>query len=79
MPIVSNRPAALATSALVPTPSVEETSTGWRYRSLKNPAENSPPKPPMSPMTSGRYVERTCSLMRLTASSPAVMSTPASA
>ncbi len=29
-PIVSNRPVAWAISALVPTPSVEETSTGWR-------------------------------------------------
>ena len=38
---------------------------------------NSPPKPPMSPMTSGRNVERTLSLMRSTASSPAAMSTPA--
>ena len=38
---------------------------------------NSPPKPPMSPMTSGRKVERTWSLMRSTASSPAAMSTPA--
>ena len=37
---------------------------------------NSPPKPPMSPMTSGRKVERTLSLMRSTASSPAAMSTP---
>src|SRR5688500_20403518 len=33
----------------------------------------------MSPMTSGRIVERTCDLMRSTASSPAAMSTPASA
>src|SRR3954468_9010387 len=32
----------------------------------------------MSPMTSGRYVERTSSLIASTASSPAVMSTPAS-
>ena len=30
MPIVSNRPAARATIALVPTPSVDDTSTGWR-------------------------------------------------
>ena len=38
-----------------------------------------PPKPPMSPTTSGRNVERTCSLMSSTAFSPAAMSTPASA
>src|SRR5687768_1416712 len=33
----------------------------------------------MSPITSGRMVDRTCDLMRSTASSPAEMSTPASA
>ena len=40
---------------------------------------NSPPKPPMSPTTSRRNVDRTCSLMSSTAFSPAAMSTPASA
>src|SRR5687767_13162623 len=76
-PMVANRPAARATSALVPTPSVELTKTGSRYRSCGK--AKSPPKPPMSPMTSGRIVDRTCDLMRSTASSPAAMSTPASA
>src|SRR3954451_4382417 len=38
---------------------------------------NRPPKPPMSPMTSGRNVERTWLVMRRTADSPAPMSTPA--
>ena len=38
---------------------------------------NSPPNPPMSPMTSGRNVDRTLALMRSTASSPAEMLTPA--
>ena len=40
-------------------------------------SSNRPPNPPMSPMTSGRKVERTLALMRSTASSPASMSTPA--
>src|SRR3954447_1039593 len=75
MPMVVKRPAAWATRALVPTPSVEDTRIGSRYR-LGSKA-NSPPKPPMSPTTSGRNVERTRSLMRATASSPAVMLTPA--
>ena len=57
MPMVSSRPAWRATRALVPTPSVDETSTGWRY--LAGSKANSPPKPPMSLMTSGRKVERT--------------------
>ena len=76
MPIVSNRPVACAINALVPTPSVDDTSTGLRYRWLAK--AKSPPNPPMSPMTSGRNVERTLSLMRSTAASPAAMSTPAS-
>ena len=40
------------------------------------PRANSPPKPPMSPTTSGRKVERTCALISSTAFSPAAMSTP---
>ena len=70
-----DRPAACATSAFVPTPSVEDTSTGCRNRWAGN--SNKPPKPPMSPITSGRNVERTLALMRSTASSPAAMLTPA--
>ena len=50
--MVPSRPVAWATSALVPTPSVELTSTGSRKREA--PRANKPPKPPMSPMTSGR-------------------------
>ena len=46
--------------------------------SLNAAAENSPPKPPMSPMTSGRYVERTASRIPSTARAPSSMSTPAS-
>src|SRR3954454_24409955 len=74
-PIVSKRSAACATSAFVPTPSVDDTSTGCLYRSLSS--ANRPPKPPMSPMTSRRNVWRTRSLMRWTASSPFVIETPA--
>ena len=75
MPIVVKRPVARATIALVPTPSVDDTSTGSLYRSLGN--AKSPPKPPMSPMTSGRKVLRTLSLIRRTASSPSERLTPA--
>src|SRR5579885_443356 len=61
--------------ALVPTPSVELTSTGWRYRAVSK--AKAPPKPPMPPSTSGRAVEATTRLIRSTAASPAAMSTPA--
>ena len=66
-----------AMSDFVPTPSVDETSSGCSKGWASN--ANRPPKPPMSPMTSGRNVERTCCLMSSTAFSPAAMSTPASA
>src|SRR5438270_8788003 len=75
MPMVVKRPVDWATRALVPTPSVEDTRMGSRYR--PGSKAKSPPKPPMSPTTSGRNVERTRSLMRATASSPAAMLTPA--
>ena len=52
-------------------------STGCSKRWAGN--WNRPPKPPMSPMTSGRNVDRTWALMRSTAASPASMSTPAPA
>ena len=68
--MVSNRPTAWATSALVPTPSVPATSTGWRYRPVSR--ANSPPKPPRPPSTSGRRVEATSGLIRSTARSPAL-------
>src|SRR5438270_5304728 len=38
---------------------------------------NRPPNPPMSPMTSGRNVDRTWLVILRTAASPAPMSTPA--
>src|SRR5438270_10991831 len=75
MPMVVKRPVDWATRALVPTPSVEDTRMGSRYRCGSK--ANTPPKPPMSPTTSGRNVARTRSLMRATASSPAAMLTPA--
>ena len=75
--MVSKRPVAWAISALVPTPSVDDTSTGSRYDEAAK--RNRPPNPPISPMTSGRKVERTWDLISSTAFSPAAMSTPASA
>ena len=74
-PIVSKRPTAVATFALVPTPSVDDTSTGSRY--FDGSKRNRPPNPPMSPSTSGRNVERTASLIASTAASPAPIETPA--
>ena len=62
-------------SDFVPTPSVDETRIGSRMPRGSN--AKSPPNPPMSPTTSGRSVDRTCSLMSSTARSPAPMSTPA--
>ena len=74
-PIESNRPTAVATLALVPTPSVDDTRTGSAY--FAGSKRNSPPNPPMSPITSGRKVERTSALMASTAASPAPIETPA--
>ena len=50
MPIVSRRFASRAISDFVPTPSVEDTSSGSSY--CFQSTANSPPKPPMSPTTS---------------------------
>ena len=60
----------------LPTPSVPETSSGSAM-SLAAAMLNRPPKPPMSPTTSGRYVECTVSLMASTARAPSAVSTPA--
>src|SRR5688572_11309962 len=75
MPTVSWRLAMNATFSLLPTPSVDETSTGSRY-----PAgtRTNPANPPMPPRTSGRWVDFARGTIRRTASSPASMSTPAS-
>ena len=76
MPIVSKRPVATATSSFVPTPSVEDTSTGSRY---PDGTATSEPNEPMSASTSGRNVDRASGASRRTASSPASMETPAAA
>ena len=67
-----------ATFSFVPTPSVPLTSSGSAM-SLAAAMENSPPKPPMSPTTSGRYVSCTTPLMASTARAPSAVSTPACA
>src|SRR5437899_2118598 len=74
MPTLSWRPARKATLSLLPTPSVDETSTGWRnFGGILTKAA----KAPMPPSTSGRDVVRASGTIRRTASSPASMSTPA--
>jgi len=75
MPTVSWRPNANASFSLVPTPSVPDTSTGWRYFLG---TRHSAPKPPIPASTSGRRVRRANGLMASTSASPASMSTPAS-
>ena len=76
MPTVSCLLKAKASLSLVPTPSVDETSTG----SLMLPISglNRPPNPPMSEMTPLVCVRCTRCLMRATRSLPAWISTPAS-
>ena len=76
MPTVPCLPASWATLSFVPTPSVPETSSGSAM-SLAAAMLNKPPNPPMSPTTSGRYVECTVSLMASTARAPSAVSTPA--
>ena len=77
MPTVSWRPVKKAIFSLVPTPSVEPTKTGWRMVSVFK--ENSPPNPPISPMTPGVLVAFTNGLMAEMNRSPLSMSTPAPA
>src|SRR3954471_21310359 len=74
IPTVSHRWSAAAIAVFVPTPSVEETMSGLRYRSGTAMA---PANPPMEPPTSGRCVDSTAERMSSTARSPAVTSTPA--
>jgi hypothetical protein len=63
-----------ATLSLVPTPSALATSTG----SGTDPSSaNNPPKDPTPDSTPGVYVPFASALIRLTASLPASMSTPA--
>ena len=61
----------------MPTPSVEDTSTGRSQR--PGSRAKGAPKPPTSASTDSVKVERTAGPMRRTASSPAAMSTPAAA
>ncbi len=61
-------------TSLVPTPSVDEASSGLVYFSTSS--ANSPAKPPMPPTTSGLAVLRIEGLRASTARSPASMSTP---
>jgi hypothetical protein len=74
MPIVSKRPSAAATAVLVPTPSVDETTTGSR---IPGGIVNAEPNPPRPASTSGRRVEATEARISSTARSPAATSTPA--
>ena len=60
----------------VPTPSVEATSTGSRYR--ERSGRNIPPKEPISVSTEALNVAFARPLMRALAASAAEMSTPAS-
>ena len=76
MPTVSFRPVAKATISLVPTPSVEDTSTG--SSSPVKRALNSAPKPPTPPRTSLRALALTDGFIRSTSLAPSSMLTPAS-
>jgi hypothetical protein len=60
---------------LVPTPSADDTSTGFFQRFLGNLKR--PPKEPRSPSTWLLNVARTLAFMRCTASIPASILTPA--
>ena len=72
--MVSNRPVAVATIAFVPTPSVDETSTGSRTAAVEREQRTEPADVAEHLGPGGRA---TWGLMRATASSPASMSTPA--
>jgi hypothetical protein len=77
MPTVSCRSIARASAILVPTPSVEDASSGLRYFAVSSAKR--PANPPRPPTTSGRLVFSTAERIRVTARSPASMSTPAAA
>ena len=73
-PIPRQRPWRAAKATLVPTPSVEATSTASGPSAA---AEYIPPKPCAAVITPGVRVEATASAIRATARLPASMSTPA--
>ena len=77
MPTVSWRSSMRASAILVPTPSVDDASSGFRYFAVSS--ANSPAKPPRPPTTSGRLVFSTAAFISVTARSPASMSTPEAA
>ena len=76
MPTVSCRPVSMASISLVPTPSVQDTSTGSRKPAALR--SNKAPKPPSPPMVPGRAVALAAGPIASTRASPASMSTPAS-
>ena len=83
MPTVPCTPIAWATATFVPTPSVEVASRGRRIP-VRAEASTSPANPP-APSTTGHadatpaWVLRTAAFIRVTARSPASVSTPAAA
>ena len=77
-PIVSWMSRACAIATFVPTPSVEEASSGRSY-DFSTLASKSPAKPPTPPTTCGPCVRATAAFISSTARSPAAVSTPESA
>ena len=74
----AHRPRRAASSTLVPTPSVEATSTGSSIAASAL-AENAPPKLPTPRTTSAPWVRSTAAFIWATARLPSSMSTPAAA
>ncbi|CAB4868100.1 unannotated protein [freshwater metagenome] len=74
---MSYLPIARAISVFVPTPSVDVARRGLVIF-LSALASNNPAKPPMPPKASGREAFAIEAFIRLTARSPASISTPAS-
>ena len=77
-PTPRTRPRRAASSTLVPTPSVEATSTGSSI-AVSALAENAPPKLPTPRTTSAPCVRSTAARIPATARLPSSMSTPAAA
>ena len=78
MPTPRNRPARAASSTLVPTPSVEATSTGSSIATIAF-ALNAPPKLPTPRSTAEPWVASTLAFSDDTARLPSSMSTPVAA
>ena len=76
MPTPRCNPVVLASSNLVPTPSVAATKTGsWKPAAL---VSNSPPNPPRSVLAPARFVRLACGAISPISASPSSISTPAS-